>query len=1045
MFILHSSNKTENLLVHLTAIIENIPLSKPLDKEIFLIQSQGMERWLSQQLASHFAVWGNYEFLFPGKFFSSIAKNIDGQLSDDIFDREVMLWRFELLLRHLDDDILKSLQNYINGENSELKRFQLASQLAQVFDQYQMMRPDMLDLWQNGKLLYHSEIEHWQRALWQEILQYTGSKHRGLLWQDVINKLNHANEAELSNQLPDRVFVFGLNTIPPLFLDFLQGLSRHSDIHLFLLNPAQVYWADLVNKKHQIATDIVNAHPLLTTLGQQGREFQQMLLEQACFSYEPDSFELTEASNNLQQLQNDILNNKLSTQSSENIREKDSSLSIHSCHSRMREVEVLKNQLLLSLEQDPKLELRDIVVMTPDIQLYAPFISAVFNNIQHTIADRSLRLSNTALDAFIRFLKLSQSRFGWQSVMDLFEQPNVYRKFSLSEADLDLIKHWVTETHVRWGKSAEHKKELGLPALNENTWQATLDRLLMGYAIGSEECFIDNILPYPEIEGSSALILGNFNDFIQLLFKASKELKKPYTLEKWSKQLYFYADQLIFAESGTEQIERQQLNELLEQLADYTQIHSEDISLDVIVAWLENRMSEQKSSTGFLRGQLTFCSMLPMRSIPFKVIALMGLNEGEFPKIDRHPSFDLIGQNFRNGDRSRRADDRYQFLEILLSARQQLIITYIGQSNHGDNVIPPSVIISELLDVLENDYQLTQLITKHPLQSFSQQYFIEESEHFSFSEVDYQTAVTLQSESPNAEKWWQGSIAIDKSEIIDIHDLFAFYRHPQQYFLQQQLGIKFTGLSEEIEEREPFSNDGLEAYAINQEWITNLFNDQLCSLKKLKAQGRWTSGSAGELEFHRQEQLIQKFIELLKQQDMGVKKEDKAIDIQFSGYRLIGNLSHLYQNGSLFYRYAAIKGKDFMQAWLHHLIINQLQPLNTCLLSTDKTIIFSSDFEQSSNLEQLIHIYLKGQKQPDSFFTESTFAYVEQALKLKTSKRSKKTAIIVAQEQLINELKYNLSLQQLYQNIEDFTELLNEDFEKQCNQLILPVWQAVQG
>ncbi len=1045
MFILHSSNKTENLLVHLTAVIENSLLSNPLNKEIFLIQSQGMERWLSQQLANYFGVWGNYEFLFPGKFFSSIAKNLDGQLDDDLFDRELMLWRFELLLRELDDDCFKSLQHYVSGENPDLKRYQLASKLAQTFDQYQMMRPDMLSLWQKGKYLYQLETEQWQQALWQKIIQSIGSKHRGLLWQDVINKLNHANEGEVSNQLPERVFVFGLNTMPPLFLDYLQGLSRHSDIHLFLLNPVQVYWADLTNKKHQITADATVDHPLLSTLGQQGREFQQMLLEQASFSYEPDSFELTTASNNLQQLQNDILNNHIPDELLENTLEKDYSLSIHSCHSRMREVEVLKNQILLSLEQDSTLELRDIVVMTPDIQLYAPFISAVFNDIQHTIADRSLRLSNTVLDIFIRFLKLSQSRFGWQSVMDLFEQPEVFTNFSLTESDLDLIKYWVAETHVRWGKSAEHKKELGLPELNENTWQATLDRLLMGYAIGSDDCFIDNILPYPEIEGSSALVLGCFNDFIQTLFKASKELKHSCTLETWSKRLYFFSDQLINANSSEEQMERQQLNELLEKLADFTQLHTEDICLDVIVAWLENQMSEQKSSTGFLRGQLTFCSMLPMRSIPFKVIALLGLNEGEFPAIDRYPSFDLISQNFRKGDRSRRADDRYQFLEILLSARQQLIITYIGQSNKGNDDIPPSVVVNELLEVLENDYQLTHLITKHPLQPFSYQYFTEGSEHFSFSESDYQTAVSIQDKKNNTELWWQGNLATDDSEIIDIEDLFAFYKHPQKYFLQRQIGIRFTGLSEDVEERETFALNKLDAYTLNKEWIADILNDVPHSLKKLQAQGRWISGSIGELEFNRQEQLIQEFTELIKQQGLGKKEEDKPIDMHIAGYRLIGNLSHLYQKGSLFYRYTEAKGKDFILAWLHHLIINQIHPQNTHLLSTDKTIIFSSGSDELSNLEQLINIYLKGKRQPDGFFTEAAFAYVEQALKLKTSSYAKKPAIIVAQKKLIEEIGFDLSLQQLYWNVEDKTELLNDDFEALCNNLILPAWQATQG
>jgi len=221
----------------------------------------------------------------------------------------------------------------------------------------------------------------------------------------------------------------------------------------------------------------------------------------------------------------------------------------------------------------------------------------VFDDIQHAIADRSLRLSNNALDAFIRFLDLSQSRFGWQTVLDLLEQPVVYPGFGLSEVDLELIKHWVQDTHVRWGKSARHKQELGLPELSENTWQATLDRLLMGYAVGSDQDFVADVLPYRDIEGSSALALGGLCDFMQLLFKASKELKQAKPLKNWSTQLYYYADQLLAA---AEPVERQQLNELLAELsAELAAVHNDDVELQVIISWLEGMVAERKSSNGF--------------------------------------------------------------------------------------------------------------------------------------------------------------------------------------------------------------------------------------------------------------------------------------------------------------------------------------------------------------------------------------------------------------------------------------------------------------
>ncbi|HEY8158682.1 MAG TPA: exodeoxyribonuclease V subunit gamma [Methylobacter sp.] len=1040
MFILHSSNKTENLVVHLTTVIESSPLTSPFAKEVFLIQSQGMERWLSQQLASQFKVWGNYEFLFPGKFFSSLAQSIDSRLSDAAFERNLMLWRIEALLRKLDGEVFLPLTQYLSGENIALKRYQLAQQLSQIFDQYQMMRPDMLEAWQKGQLLYQTTTEKWQQALWLQITEQTGKKHRGSLWLDVIAKLYAAEEGAFSAQLPERISVFGLNTMPPLFLSYLQGLSRHCQLHLFLLNPAQDFWADLAGKKQRALDESFSGHPLLSTLGQQGREFQEMLLEQAQFDFEPESFEPSEAHTNLQWLQNGILNNRLDIK----ILQPDNSITIHACHSRMREVEVLKNQLLQALEADATLELRDIVVMAPDIQVYEPFISAVFDDIQHAIADRSLRLSNNALDAFIRFLDLSQSRFGWQAVLDLLEQLVVYPGFGLSETDLELVKHWVRETRVRWGRSAQHKQELGLPELSENTWQATLDRLLMGYAVGSDQDFVAEVLPYRDIEGSSAQALGSLCDFMQLLFKASKELKQAKPLKSWSTQLYYYADQLLGA---AEPVERQQLNELLAELsAELASVHNDDVDLQVIISWLKGMVAEHKSANGFLRGQLTFCSMLPMRSIPFKVIALLGMNDGEFPKIDRHPTFDLLAREFRKGDRSHRSDDRYQFLEILLSARQQLIVTYIGQSISHNDPIPPSVVISELLEALPCG---GDLIIRHPLQPFSRRYFDGAENLFSFSEPDCETARALsgRGDQTSTGLWWQGTIPETNvgTEVIDLSELFSFFRHPQRHFMQRQMDLRFTGMRINAEEREPFSIAKLEGYGIYHEWIHDALSGKPVSVKKLQAQGRWLAGVPGELEFERQQRVINEFVTRIKGKKLGAPLDDLPIDITVGGYRLVGKLGNRYECGSLFYRYADLKGRDFICALLHHLIINQHQEHSTFLLSTDEDLGWLPEHCQPEHLTGLIQIYQLGQRQPDAFFVDPALAYIKQAHKLTVSNRASRSALDAAIEQLsrIAQQPYEPELRRLYGNVLDIGLVLGESFEQQCQTLLQPMWNIV--
>ncbi len=1043
MFILHSSNKTENLVTQLSVVIETLPLQSPLSKEVFLIQSQGMERWLSQQLAQTFQVWANYEFLFPAKFFSTVAQRLDSRLTDAAFDRHKMTWRIENVLRELNDDDFLPLKQYLAGENPELKRYQLAQELAQLFDQYQMMRPDLLTAWQANKLLYDTADERWQKALWRNITAEIGTQHRGALWQKVIDKLLNADADFYADKLPERVIVFGINTMPPLFLAFLHGLSKHCQLHLFLLNPSQDYWADIPSKRKrlkQTPEEQYDSHPLLSSLGQQGREFQTLLLEQNLdIDLDLDTFERADNVTNLQHLQNDLLENKLPLFEGERVGlTRDNSIQIHACHSRMREVEVLKNQLIHALENDKNLELRDIVVMSPDIQNYEPFISAVFDDIHHTIADRSLRLSNHALDIFIRFLHLSQSRFGWQSVLDLLAQPMVHTHFDLSETDLELIRHWVKDTQVRWGKSGDHKAELDLPNLDANTWQAMLNRLFMGYAVGDDSDFVQDILPYPDIEGSTALALGGLNDFLQLLFTASETFKTVQPLNAWRTCLYNYAEILL---SNAEGVERQQVNELLDELPDQlNHLADANVALQVIISWLDSRVSERKSSNGFLRGQLTFCSMLPMRSIPFKIIALLGMNDGEFPKIDRPPTFDLIAQHFRKGDRSRRNDDRYQFLEILLSTRHQLILTYLGQSlNHNDK-IPPSVIISELLDVLRESYSLDNLTVFHPLHGFSRRYFDGSNSHLiSYSQPDFNTAQALSANKSAPNSWWTGALNSTFEPVIELNDLFSFFRNPQKHFLRRQLSVQLKTLNSIVEEREPFHLERLDTYKIQHEWLQKHLRGETLSVDRLKAQGLWLSGILGDLEFDKQHAEIAEFVEKINAKNIGEQIENVVIDLHFGGCRLVGKLSNCHENGGLFYRYTSLKGKDFMGALLHHLIINKVKSQSTHLFSYDtkepklNELVFSPELANDELLTDLLAIYQNGLQHPEAFFTEAIFAYL----------KGKKDKLKAAKDKLIYDLEkdYELELRRFFDET-DFDRILNDDFEQQCLKFA-PIWNAL--
>jgi exodeoxyribonuclease V gamma subunit len=1009
MFIVHKALNNKDLVNNLITLIRSQPLKNMFAKEHFLIQNSGMERWLSQQLAQQFKVWAHYQFFLPSQFFKSFSQN------KTVIDKDCLLWQLEQQLYHLDNKHFEPLRHYLQGNNKNLKRYQLAKQIAQLFINYQDFRPELLSAWRQGYSQTENNAESWQRELWLKINQTTFNS----LDNDAITKFK-----------PERLIIFGLSHLTPLQLDDLQMLAQHSEIHLFLQNPLSSI----------IRLQQGELHPLITSLGQQGLEFQQLLLDKVSFKCENNSIKKQSINNNLQQLQSD-----LSTLPLKNSPLKiDNSLLVHACHSRVREVEVLKNLLLSSLETQPNLAWRDIIIVAPNIQHYTPFIAGVFDDIPHRINGQDLIAAPPLLAVFIQFLKLISSRFEWQEVLDLLNHPHVFPHFSLSEADLTYIKHWLTKTHVRWGKSVNHKQQLGLPPLNENTWQASMDRLLMGYAFASDETFVDGILPYHQLEGTSAQALGGLNDFMQLLFKASEALVTGKSFKEWGELFYHYA-QCLFIDNPASQT-------LYTFLVDFDKKFNSTaeqvIELTVITRWLEDSINIQKTGNGLLRGQLTFSSINAVRGIPFKVIAILGMNEGDFPSLEPTLSFNLLTTEPKLGDPSKRNEDRQQFLELLLAAEQQLIITYIGQSQHQHQLIPPSVVISELLDVMAQNYQCNKLLIKHPLQAFSHRYFDQKHPSLlSYSTTNAEIAQALSQKKNSGENWWQGSRVVDKSRVIELDEVRKFYRHPQRYFIRHQLGVNFKNETVEtmIEAREPFSVEGLAAYSINHDWINSLLQQKNFSLAKLQAQGRWLSGVLGEIEFNKQQPEIVNFIIKIQALKLGKPLDNLAIDINLGERRLIGKLYNRYQQGSLFYRYAPLKGKDLMLALLHHCLINQIEPQLTYIVTQDETLTLTSEHQTIEILQTLLQFYFKGLERPNALFVNIALDYVKQSDKQEKSNRNLQPALKLAQDKLklSIEASYEMEIQRLYGNSENLTDVLSGDFIIFCEKFLKPIWKSL--
>ena len=811
--------------------------------------------------------------------------------------------------------------------------------------------------------------------------------------------------------LPQRISIFGVSTLPPYHIDIFAAISGLIEVNLFLMNPSREYWADIVSdremgrlvREEQEADElhIEKGNSLLANMGALGRDFFSLIT--GLEGEHNECLENVEPQDMLSCIQSDIL---LLREPGNGDGEKgvisqdDTSIQVHSCHSPLREMEVLYDNLLSMFEKDPDLEPRDIAVMTPDIELYAPFIQAVFTipdddrkKIPFSIADRSVKRESKVADVFLAILELSGSRFAASEILAVLECPSIRERFDLSEADLTLLQRWVIETGIRWGIDAKQREEMGLPPFPENTWRFGLDRLLLGYAMpGEGETRFKEILPYDYIEGEDTSVLGTFCGFAEALFSHVTSLQEARGLGEWSRSLAAMLD-CFFLPKGDGAREIQMLRRLLNDLRRHEELSGfhEKVELEVIKAYLVGHLEKQGFGFGFITGGVTFCAMLPMRSIPFKVVCLVGMNNDAYPRQSKKLGFDLMARYPRPGDRSRRKDDRYLFLEAILSARKTLYISYVGQGIQDNTHIPPSVMVSELLDYLEEGFTIPNktitdhILTNHRLQAFSPSYFKGNKKLYSYSEDNFRAACRAIEDRDPPKPFISRGLPEPSAEwkVVDMGRLTRFLGNPARYLLRERLGIRLETHLSRVDDTETFVLKELDKYKLEQLLVEKgvLGWDLKEFSTILKASGKLPHGNLGECLYERLSKEAQAFVDTVNAWSQEKPLDPLELNLQMAGCELSGRLTALYPEGLIYYRYTGLKAKDHLGIWLSHLLLNAfgppLYPRKSILLGKDEIWLYKPFEEGEKGLKYVLEKYLEGLRRPLHFFPKTSLRYAQ--------------------------------------------------------------------
>ncbi len=1029
MLHLHFSNRFEALSAQVLQRLGQSPAGV-FDAVTVVVPSAAVRRALQLAVADHLGVSTQLHcpYLAPW-LWQQMARVLPGVPAQSPWAPPVLRWRVQAVLAdtawvcgH------PRLHSYLAAAD-DVMRLELSTRIAQVFDQIITYRPDWLLAWQAGTAVelgarspHERDDAAWQAALWRRLA--AGSQPAGHVsgahFVAALQRLNPAEAAALG--LPPVLHVLALPTMPPLHVHWLQHIGRLMDVHLYVLNPCQEYWFELLAPRrlsHLAARGDARAlahqevgHRLLATWGRQTQALVDNLVDSAGEQATDDaSFVVPPGHTLLARLQRSILELQEPLPGDWALDACDRSLEVHVCHSLTRELEVLHDHLLGLLARGELQHPSQVLVVTPDLEAAAPLIDAVFGTVPreralpYTLTGRARSRVNAVARALLTVLGLAGSRFQASAVFALLQQDIVARRFGLDAAALQQVHALLLAAGVRWGLDASHRASLGLPASDAQTWQDAIDRLFLGYALPSDHTLVfGQHLPAGDAEGQDAWVLGALAQFIDRLRALHQAAATPRTPNGWRQWLVQTVDQFLLPQ-GDELEDQRELLAAVHELADQQQqgglgdTGAALLSFALMRAALAQQLDDPARG-GVPSGGITFSAMSSLRGLPFDHVCVIGLNDGAFPGSQRMPEFDLMPLQPRRGDRQRGHDERNLFLDLLLAARRSLYLSHTGRSVRDNTPLPPSVLVSELLDMVlpavaqprDDPDALTRarqrLVVQHPLQPFDDHAFRPDADP-RLRSFNAELAQALRHSQQARAAPLPQAIAVDEDkadENIDEGDvegqadvdvlaraaralpvffsqplaapepawrqlspgqLHEFFRNPCRSLLRRRLGLDLGWAEEALQDEEAFLPDTRARTALAQRLLPLLLaGASAVDLQALAQAGHeLPPGALGQQLLGQELDALTRFATELSVLQATPAWPPQPLQLQWTSdtltWHLQGAFTDLRPSGQLRWRYAPLRAADRLSAWIAHLLLCAqppagVQPHTVCLASDQR-------------------------------------------------------------------------------------------------------------
>ena len=986
---LYVSNSLPNLSAQLCKDLDKNKLGV-FDKQQVITQTEGMNNWLKINIAGDLGIAANCFFSKPNDMVSDIYYLLGGK-GKPVLSVDYLKWNIYHLLT---DPLFMNKFPFIAGyyKKSDIKQIALSTKVADLFDQYQIYRPDIITAWNNADI--STVTDDWQQWLWINIHALVEDKmlDKTNIIQYIIDALKEQQNQELLQTKLPQLHFFGIAVITPFYLSLFNELSKYISIRFYLLNPAPTcYWLEdksekeisrfIQKAKKKTAPDeyFSTGNALLNSWGSIVKDSFSLLFEdERNINLYDDSLvdEPTSPSTLLKKVQHDIYFNKSTAERNaiEEVDIEDGSITINSCFTQVREVEVLYNYLVQLVDQQTeKFSPRDIVVMVSDIDNYAPFIRAVFDNapyrFPYTIADESISIGNALFNAIELVLNLQLDSLKAEEVLELMESKYIRDRFSIK--DVENVRKVVDAANIRFGLDGQVENDTRLVS-----WHYGLKRIIYGICISGEpltELDSEMLIPLDFVEGGDSEDIIRFSYFMQVLEVVLKQRAGAKSIAQWGAYMQELVERLVFQAGEKEDVDYHQLINYLEKIILLEGVSNEPISFEVFKHSFLEILQKDTKAKSFASAGITFCSLIPMRSIPFRVVALLGMDFDKFPRKDVKLSFNLLDKQRRKGDRNVKENDKHLFLETLLSANNYFYVSFIGKSVKDGTKIPPSSLVDELIEYIiqgvetKDEKLKDKLIISHPLHGFSQLYFNGSGlvSYLSDEKFKNQSAVKASIKEDSE---------IDFNEIA-VADLMQFFKDPIKWYFNKSFGIYYREDDLLLPDTEVFSMDNLSSWQINQDLFQLPEAEIDDYFQKKSRQGPLPLKNMGKITYEAMVSEIKPKKEMIESQKGGMNQVNLEININMEGSIIAGYLKNVYGDKMIAFSDSKNYNKHIVEAFVSYVIaIAQGVELEFNFVVLQTATVFSiskgaiSKNDALDRLQKLLGYYKSGFNAPFLFY-----------------------------------------------------------------------------